>query len=150
MRRGLATALVACIGLAGSAVPATAGLFSATGAVIAVLAGDLYLGEAEGHLNGAGTLAIHSQRNPALTCVGQFTSSALHGGSGQMRCSDGTTATFQFKRLNAFRGHGVGDLSRGSMSFVYGLTEEEARPYLELPKGKKLAHNGTELALVDQ
>ena len=36
MRKKFATTLVACIGLAGSAVPATAGLFSATGAVIAV------------------------------------------------------------------------------------------------------------------
>jgi hypothetical protein len=47
------------------------------------------------------------------------------------------------------RGHGVGSSSRGSMSFAYGLTAEEAGPYLKLPKGKKLTHNGTELELVD-
>jgi hypothetical protein len=35
------------------------------------------------------------------------------------------------------------------ISFAYGLTAEEARPYLKLPAGKKLAYNGKELELVD-
>jgi hypothetical protein len=48
-----------------------------------------------------------------------------------------------------FRGHGAGDFSRGPMSFAYGLKPEEASPYLDLPKGKKLAHNGKELEMVD-
>jgi hypothetical protein len=149
MRKMFITVLAACIGLAGSATPAGAGLFSATRMVIAILADDLFVGAAEGHLSGAGTLAIHSQKDPALTCRGQFTSSAELGGSGQMYCSDGTSATFHFQRLSVFRGHGVGSFSRGSMSFAYGLTAEEAGPYLKLPEGKKLAHNGTKLELVD-
>src|SRR5450756_1889792 len=124
MPKIMITVLAACIGLAGSATPAGAGLFSTTGMVIAILADDLFVGEAEGHLSGAGTLAIHSQRNPDLTCVGQFTSSAALGGSGQMHCSDGTTATFHFQRLNVFRGYGVGSFSRGTMSLAYGLTAE--------------------------
>jgi hypothetical protein len=61
----------------------------------------------------------------------------------------GTTATFHFQRLSVFRGYGVGSLSRGSMSFAYGLTAEEAGSYLKLPEGKKLTHNGTELKLAD-
>ena len=134
MRRIFITLLAACIGLAGSATSTGAGLFSATGAVIAILAGDLFVGEAEGHLGGAGTLAIRSQKNPALTCTGQFTSSAA-GGSGRMHCSDGATATFQFQRLNAFRGYGTGNFSRGSMTFAYGFTHGEALPYLKLPEG---------------
>jgi len=149
MRKILIAVLAACIGLAGSVTLAGAGLFSATGMVIAILAGDLFVGEAEGHLSGAGTFAIQSQKNPDLTCLGQFTSSAVLGGSGQMHCSDGTTATFHFQRLSVLRGHGVGSSSRGSMSFAYGLTAEEAGPYLKLPEGKKLTHNGTELELVD-
>jgi hypothetical protein len=76
MRKLLFTALAVCIGLTGPATLAAAGLFSTTGIVIALLAGDLFVGEAEGHLSGAGTLAIHSQRNPDLTCLGRFTSSA--------------------------------------------------------------------------
>jgi len=141
--------LAACIGLAGSASAAGAGLLSATRTVIAILANDLFVGEAEGHLSGAGTLAIRSQRNPDVSCLGQFTSSAELGGSGQMQCSDGATAIFHFKRLSVFRGYGGGAFSRGAMSFAYGLTVEEAGPYLKLPAGKKLTHNGTELELLD-
>jgi len=149
MRKILISVLAACIGLAGSTTLASAGLLSATRMVIAILADELFVGEAEGHLNGAGTLAIHSQKDPALTCLGQFTSSAALGGTGQMHCSDGTTATFHFQRLSVFRGYGAGSFSRGAMSFAYGFTAEEAGPYLKLPEGKKLAHNGTELKLVD-
>jgi hypothetical protein len=149
MRKILIMVLAACIGLAGSPTVAGEGLFSATRVVIAILADDLFVGEAEGHLSGAGTLAIHSQEDPALTCLGQFTSSAALGGSGQLHCSDGTSATFHFQRLSVFRGYGVGSFSRGAMSFAYGFTHEEAGPYLKLPEGKKLMHNGTELALID-
>jgi hypothetical protein len=149
MRKILITVLAACIGLAGSPTLAGAGLLSATRMVIAILADDLFVGEAEGHLSGAGTLAIHSQKDPQLTCLGQFTSSAVMGGAGQLHCSDGTSATFHFQRLSVFRGYGVGSFSRGAMSFAYGLTAEEARPYLKLPGGKKLTRNGTKLELVD-
>ena len=148
MRKMRTVILAACLGLAGAATPADA-LLSATGNVIAILAGDLFVGEAVGHLSGAGTLVIHSQKDPALTCRGQFTSSAELGGLGQMQCSDGATATFSFKRLNIFRGYGVGNFSRGAMSFAYGLSAEEAKPYLTLPEGKQLRRNGTELTLAD-
>ena len=149
MRKLFITAFAAVIGLAGSATQANAGLFSATGRVIAILAGELFVGEAEGHLDGAGTLAIHSQRDPALSCQGQFTSSAELGGSGQLLCTDGATATFRFQRLSVFRGYGGGSYSRGGMSFVYGLSVDEAGPYMKLPRGKKLSYLGKELALVD-
>jgi hypothetical protein len=147
--RKILISVIACIVLAGSAAPAAGGLLSATGAVIAILGGELFLGEAEGHLSGAGTLAIHSQKKPGLTCSGQFTSSAEHGGKGQLHCIDGSSATFHFKRLTIWRGHGTGSFGKSSMSFTYGLSAEEARPYLKLPQGKKLAHNGKELELVD-
>ena len=140
---------IACIGLAGSAAPAAAGLLSSTGEVIAIMAGELFVGTAEGHLNGAGTIAIHAQKNPALTCSGKFTSSAEKGGQGKLQCSDGSSATYKFQRLTIYRGHGTGRFSRGPMSFTYGITAEEAKPYLKLPKGKKIAHNGKALELVD-
>ena len=139
------------IGLACAALPVLAGgLFSATGAVVAMMGDELYVGEAEGHLGGAGTLAIHAQKNPALRCIGQFTSSADLGGSGQLQCSDNTTATFKFTRLSAYRGYGIATFSRGEMSFAYGFAPDEAAPYLTLPAGKRLMHNGTEFALVDR
>jgi hypothetical protein len=150
MRKVWITVLAGCIGLAGSATLEGRALLSSTGMVIAILADDLFVGEAEGHLSGAGTLAIHSQASPAITCLGEFTSSAELGGSGQLHCSDGAAATFHFQRLNMFCGYGVGSFSLGSMSFAYGLTAEEAGPYLKLPKGKKLIHNGTGLQLVDK
>jgi hypothetical protein len=150
MSRILIMVLAAWFGLTGSTALEGAGLLSATRPVIAILAEDLYLGEAEGNLDGAGTVAIHAQKNPGLTCRGRFTtSSAAQGGRGQMRCNDGTTATFLIQRLSVFRGHGAGKFGRGSMSFAYGLTVEEAGPYLKLPAGKKLVHNGTELELVN-
>jgi len=149
MSKILVTALAVCVGLAGSGAPGAAGLFSASGNVIAILADELFVGEAEGHLSGAGTLAIRSQKTPGLSCLGTFTSSAQLGGSGHMSCSDGTTATFQFQRLSIFRGYGVGHSSRGSMSFAYGFAPHEAGSYLKLPEGKKLSHNGTELMLAD-
>ncbi|HLX80656.1 MAG TPA: hypothetical protein VKS43_08740 [Burkholderiales bacterium] len=149
MRNILLTVLAAGIGVAGPAAPASAGLLSATGAVIAILAGELFVGEAEGHLGGAGTITIHSQKNPALICVGQFTSSVALGGSGQLQCSDGATATFHFQRLSVLRGYGAGDFSRGPMTFTYGIPVEDSGPYLRLPAGKKLTQNGAQLELVD-
>jgi hypothetical protein len=150
MQKRLTAALALLLGLSVPALPAgAAGLFSATGNVIAILDGELYVGQAEGHLDGAGTLTIHAQKNPALTCSGDFTSSAAMGGVGRLACSDGATSAFHFQRLSVFRGHGIGTFSRGAMSFVYGLTHEEARPYLQMPPGKQLLHNGIELAMVD-
>jgi len=145
--RNMWIAPIACLALAGPA-PAAAGLFSSTGEVIAILAGELFTGTAEGHLSGAGTLAIHSQKNPGLTCSGQFTSSAEKGGAGKLRCTDGSTATFKFQRLTVYKGYGTGGFSRGPMSFTYGIPSEEAAPYLKVPSGKRLAYNGAKLELV--
>jgi hypothetical protein len=147
--RKLLIAGIACLALAGSATPAGAGLLSAKGKVIAIMGGDLFVGEAEGHLSGAGTLAIHSQKKPDLTCAGKFTSSAELGGTGELQCSDGATSTFKFKRVNVRQGYGGGSFSRGAMTFTYGLTPEEAAPHLKLPKEKKLKQSGTDLVLVD-
>ena len=150
MRKTWVTVLAASIGFAGWTNLAVADLFSAKGPVIAILADDLFLGDAEGHYSGAGTLAIQSRKkNPAVSCLGQFTSSVELGGTGQMQCNDGASGSFHFERLSVFSGYGVGTFSRGSISFAYGLNAEEAAPYLKLPEGKKLTHNGTELELVD-
>ena len=94
MHRRLTVAIALLLfGLATLVSPASAaGLFSATGNVIAILDGELFVGEAEGHLNGAGTLSIRSQKNPALTCAGNFTSSA--GVVATYESSPGTARTF--------------------------------------------------------
>ena len=138
----------ASIGLAGGADAAAEEAFSKTGPVIAIVGNELFLGEAVGHLSGAGTIAIRSQRNPAITCLGKFTSSAELGGLGQMRCSNGATGTYHFKRLSLEKGYGEGRYNQRSMSFTYGLTADESRPYLKLPPGKKLEDRGKTLELV--
>ena len=139
---------VACAALAGSAGAPHAGLLTRSGDVIAIMAGELFLGTAEGSYDGSGTLAIQAQQDPAVTCTGEFTSSAKLGGKGQLRCSDGAGATFRFDRLTIMRGHGDGTFSRGPMTFTYGLSAEESQPYLRLPPGKRLSHNGITLELV--
>ena len=67
----------------------------------------------------------------------------------QLRCSNGAMGTYHFKRLNLEKGYGSGSYRQRLMSFTYGLTPDESAPYLKLPPGKKLQHNGTALALVD-
>ena len=135
MPRMLIGCCAASLGLALWASPAAADLFSSTGPVIAMLAGELFTGEAEGHLDGSGTLAIRSQRDSDLSCRGEFTSSAALGGVGKLHCSDGASAIFKFQRLSLRSGYGTGDFARGPMSFTYGLTSDESRPYLQLPVG---------------
>jgi hypothetical protein len=143
-----ASSLVLCIALAGWAGVADAGPFSSTGPVIAILDGELLVGEVTAHLAGWGTIALRSRSNPALTCVGEYSATEALGDAGQLRCSDGTAATFQFQRLSLRRGYGAGSSSGSALSFTYGLTAEESAPYLKLPAGKELKGEGKHLTLV--
>ena len=149
MLRNMRTAFAVFAGLAGWTGAAGAGLLSATGPVIAIIADDLFVGEAEGHLDGSGTFLVQSRTRPALNCHGQFTHSAEFGNAGSMQCSDGATGTFQFQRLTILRGYGTGSVSRRPMSFTYGLNSVESGPYLTLPAGKALRLDGKGLLLVD-
>lgn len=149
MRRKLVTGFAVCASLVAWAGPTAAAFISSAGPVIAIIAGDLFLGEAEGNLDGSGTIRIRSHLRPGVTCNGQFTSSAEQGGAGNMRCSDGATARYRFQRLSIMRGHGTGSSSRGALSFTYGLSADESAPYLTLPPGKALKMGGKGLALVD-
>lgn len=148
MRRMFFTGLAATAALALGAGTAGAGLFSTTGPVIAIVAGELFLGEAEASLGGPGTIRIRSRAKPDVSCDGDFTFNAELGDVGKMRCSDGATATFQFKRLSLVRGYGTGNTSRGPMSFTYGLEATESVRYLELPPDKALRLEGKVPVLV--
>jgi hypothetical protein len=142
-----ATGLAVCIALAGWTGAADAGPFSVTAPVIAILDGELLVGEVIGHLAGWGTIALHSRSKAGLTCAGEYSATEALGDAGQLRCSDGTTATFQFQRLSLRRGYGAGT-SGSALSFTYGLTAEESAPYLKLPAGKELKADGNHLTLV--
>jgi len=148
MRNTLMNGLFAAVA-AGTCIAPAHAFFSATGPVIAILADELYLGEAVGYLTGSGTLTIQSQKNAAVSCRGEFTSSAELGGKGQLKCSDGATGTFQFERLTVRRGHGDGSTTRGAMSFTYGLTLAESVSYLKVPAGKRLVQGSTGVQLIE-
>ena len=148
MRGLLAAGLAASIGLAGWAQRADAQLFSSTGPVIAILGGELLVGEATGHLGGWGTLALRSHGKAQRTCAGEFSYSEALGDAGQLKCSDGASAEFRFQRLSLMRGYGTGASGRSALSFTYGLSAEESAPYLELPAGKELRREGNDLELV--
>ncbi|HWM44616.1 MAG TPA: DUF3562 domain-containing protein [Burkholderiales bacterium] len=147
LRQRGASGLVLCLALGGWAGVADAGLLSSTGPVIAVLDGELLVGEATAHLAGWGTIAVRSPSNPGLTCVGEFSATDALGDAGQLRCSNGAIAAFQFQRLSLRRGYGAGT-SGSALSFTYGLTAEESAPYLKLPAGKALQREGNDLQLV--
>jgi len=146
-RKLQASALVLCLAFAGWAGVADAGLLSSSGPVIAIVDGELLVGEVTAHLAGWGTIALRSRSNPGLTCVGEFSATEALGDAGQLRCSNGATAAFQFQRLSLRRGYGAGT-SGSALSFTYGLTAEESAPYLKLPFGKTLMGDGSTLALV--
>ncbi|MDZ4345642.1 MAG: hypothetical protein U1E51_24775, partial [Candidatus Binatia bacterium] len=127
---------------------ATMGLFSATAPVIAILADDLFLGEAEGYASGSGTITIQSKVNADIRYIGQFRYTAGLSGSGQMQCNDGSVAIFQFQGLSMLSGYGFGSSLRGPVSFTYGLTLEEAEKYLKLPQGKVIRRTEKGMNLV--
>jgi hypothetical protein len=145
-RRLQASALALCIAFAGWAGVADAGLLSSTGPVIAIVDGELLVGEVTAHLAGWGTIALRSPSNPGLTCVGEFSATEALGDAGQLRCSNGAAAAFQFQRLSLRRGHGAAT-SGSALSFTYGLTAEESASYLKLPAGKELRGDGNNLEL---
>src|SRR5471030_2874162 len=135
MRRILVTGLAAFAGLAGLAgLASSAGsrFFSTAVPEIAILAGDLFLGKVERNLDGPGSIWMQSRSKPDITCRGQFTYSTQLGDAGNMRCSDGATGTIQFQHVSVGLGYGTGSSSDGPMSLTYGLSANEAAPYLQL------------------
>ncbi len=141
-------ALYIGIAVAGWTLGAHAGSLSSTGPVIAILGGELLVGEVTAHLAGWGTIALRSPSDPALTCVGEFSATEALGDAGQLRCSDGASAMFEFQRLSLRRGYGAGKSSHSALSFTYGLSADESAPYLKLPPGKALSEEGSNLRLV--
>ena len=142
-----ASLLVLCMALTGWTGVADAGLFSSSGPVIAILDGELLVGEATAHLAGWGTFVLHSPSKAGLTCEGEFGATEALGDAGQLRCSDGASASFGFQRLSLRRGYGTGT-SGSALSFTYGLTAEESASYLRLPAGRALRGSGSNLELV--
>lgn len=85
-----------------------------------------------------GTIDIASVVDPNLKCVGQFRYTGSKTGVATVRCNDGGVVELSFNELSLLSGYGYGTTSRGSASFTFGLTPEQASKYLTLPKGKQL------------
>lgn len=139
-----AGALALCIVLGAWAGHARA-QFSSTSPVIAILDGELLLGEATGHLGGWGTIALRAPSKAGLTCAGEFSYSEAAGDAGQLECSDGAGAAFWFQRLSMMRGYGADRPGGSTLSFTYGLSAEDSAPYLRVPAGKALSNDGRAL-----
>jgi hypothetical protein len=114
------------------------GLFSGASPVLAILYGDLFIGEAVGYVNGTGTIDIQSAVYSEKRCVGEFRYTGMKTGIATVTCNDGARAKMQFNSLSMLSGYGFGVSDRGPASFTYGLTPEEASEYLRLPEGSEL------------
>jgi hypothetical protein len=141
-----ALALGACANQSGAKM----GLLTTTAPVLAIVAGDLYTGESVSYIDGTGTISLKSSAIPERECSGIFRYESNQIGVGDMDCNGGARAAFQFRALSTLTGYGFGRAGAGEVSFAYGMTPEQAEPYLRLPSGKKLGTKGSALVLSDR
>jgi hypothetical protein len=151
MKYGLCIVAVTTLALCGCANQSGAqmGLFTTTMPVVAIVADDLYIGESVSYMNGTGIMKLKSSAHPEQECRGDFRFESDRLGVGEMRCSGGASATFQFRALSTLAGYGFGRARTGEVSFAYGMTGEQAEPYLRLPSGKRLRWKDSALLLID-
>ena len=142
----LALAISGCANQSGAQM----GLFTTQTPVVGIVAGDVYTGHSIFYLNGTGIMTLSSSAHPEQQCSGDFRYESEQIGVGDMRCTGGTSATFQFRALSTMTGYGFGRARTGDVSFAYGMTAAQAEPYLRLPTGKKLQSKDSALVLTDR
>jgi len=123
------------------------GLFSVRLPVIAILHGDLFVGEAVAYLNRKGTIDLRSVLDEKGKCSGRFRFTDAKTGVADMQCNDGSAARLSFSALSSFSGYGSGSTPNGPASFTFGLRPEDAALHLILPPGKKLVEGSEGLRL---
>jgi hypothetical protein len=79
--------------------------------------GESFSGSATGHIDGAGTLTINS--NKGASCTGNFVYVTMREGSGTFHCSDGRSGPFTFVSTGK-RGTGKGTLDGQPFIFTFG------------------------------
>jgi hypothetical protein len=141
-----AMTLCACANQSGARM----GLLTTTAPVVAIVAGDLYTGESVSYIDGSGTLRLKSSLSPERECIGVFHYESEQLGAGDLDCSWGAHTTFQFRALSTLTGYGFGRTGKSDVSFTYGMTAEQAEPYLRLPTGKKLSRQDSAPVLADR
>lgn len=115
--------------------------------VIAILHGELFVGEALAYLDRTGSIDVRAVLEPRARCSGRFRYTGPTTGLADMHCDDGAEAKLPFTTLSTFSGHGRGSTPAGPASFTFGLEPEEAAKHLELPPGKRLVRRGERLRL---
>jgi hypothetical protein len=123
------------------------GLFSVKLPVIAILHGDLFVGNAIAYLNRKGTIDLRSVLDANCKCFGSFRFTEANTGVADMQCNDGANARLLFSALSSFSGYGSGSTPSGPASFTFGLRPEVAALHLILPPGKKLVEGSEGLRL---
>jgi hypothetical protein len=79
--------------------------------------GESFSGSATGHMDGAGTLTITS--NKGATCTGKFVYVTRREGQGTFSCADGRSGPFSFVSTGS-RGTGKGTLDGQPFIFTFG------------------------------
>lgn len=123
------------------------GLFSVKLPVIAILHGDLFVGNATAYLSRKGTIDLRSVLDANGRCFGSFRFTDAKNGVADMQCNDGANARLSFSALSSFSGYGSGSTPSGPASFTFGLRPEVAALHLILPPGKKLVEGSGGLRL---
>jgi len=151
MERTSLTLAVIALTLGGCVNPAGArmGLFTTTMPVVAIVGSEAFAGQSVGYIDGTGTIKLRGLSSPEHECGGDFHYQSERLGVGTIRCNGGADAPFQFRALSTLTGYGFGRAKSGDVSFAYGLTLEQARPYLKPPPGKKLQQRDNLLLLTD-
>lgn len=123
------------------------GLLNTTSPVLAVVAGEVYTGQSVCHWDGTGAIQLKSLADSHRECSGDFHYESQDLGVGDIHCSAGPAATFQFRALGTLTGYGFGRAREGEVTFAYGMTPEQADPYLRLPPGTKLQRKDDKISL---
>ena len=109
---------------------------------------DVYRGSATGYLDGHGTIQFTGSKYD-VKCTGdfQYQRRGFSGwGTGNAKCSDGTTAEFKFDAATNSAGYGSGDDSQGRFFFfAYGYQEDVAKDMFVKASGPKLQRYGSAL-----
>lgn len=116
---------------------------------LAILQDDLFVGEAICYMDRTGAIDIKSAINDDLRCVGQFRYTGSKIGVASVQCNDGNVAELSFNALSMLSGFGYGKTTRGTASFTFSLTPDEASAYLKLPARKKLGTRDKHVEMID-
>jgi hypothetical protein len=139
------SALSACANTSGARM----GLLTTTMPVVALVSNEVYTGDAVSYIDGTGKMRLKAETDPQRECQGAFRYETGNFGKGKLQCADGSTAVFHFHAMSTLTGYGYGKADRGHVRFTYGLTPDQAAPYLRLPAGKKLQRKDSALLLTD-